>query len=135
MENSLQKQNMSICVEIEFNSEQIHVLLSSESILERAKQEIYYALNKLIEKANLENQLIQINESIMQLRAEIGQSSNVQNEVYLTVEQVEKIYHTSRSKLDRLAREGKLRKRKMGSCTMYSKIEIEQFIDECSKNT
>ncbi|OWZ81503.1 hypothetical protein CDE51_11115 [Pasteurella multocida] len=88
MENSLQKQNMSICVEIEFNSEQIHVLLSSESILERAKQEIYYALNKLIEKANLENQLIQINESIMQLRAEIGQSSNVQNEVYLTVEQV-----------------------------------------------
>ncbi|HDR1501670.1 TPA: helix-turn-helix domain-containing protein, partial [Pasteurella multocida] len=69
------------------------------------------------------------------LRAEIGQSSNVQNEVYLTVEQVEKIYHTSRSKLDRLAREGKLRKRKMGSCTMYSKIEIEQFIDECSKNT
>ena len=50
------------------------------------------------------------------------------NEKHYTEREMGELFHVSRSKLDRLAREGKIKKTKFGSTTLYKATEIQRYL-------
>ncbi|OOS00994.1 DNA-binding protein [Canicola haemoglobinophilus] len=47
---------------------------------------------------------------------------------HYTVKEMQALYGVSRSKLDRLAREGKIKKTKFGSSTLFSAQEVQRYL-------
>ncbi|HDR1038458.1 helix-turn-helix domain-containing protein [Pasteurella multocida] len=47
---------------------------------------------------------------------------------HYTVREMFELYGVSRSKLDRLAREGKIKKTKFGSSTLFSAQEVQRYL-------
>ncbi|EGP02981.1 TPA: helix-turn-helix domain-containing protein [Pasteurella multocida] len=50
------------------------------------------------------------------------------NDKHYTVREMFELYGVSRSKLDRLAREGKIKKTKFGSSTLFSAQEVQRYL-------
>ncbi|MEB3451344.1 helix-turn-helix domain-containing protein [Pasteurella multocida] len=50
------------------------------------------------------------------------------NDKHYIVREMFELYGVSRSKLDRLAREGKIKKTKFGSSTLFSAQEVQRYL-------
>ncbi|QLB21901.1 helix-turn-helix domain-containing protein [Phocoenobacter skyensis] len=58
----------------------------------------------------------------------MNQFQNVSDDKYYTVKEIGELFGVSRSKLDRLAREGKIKKTKFGSSTLFKATEIQRYL-------
>lgn len=52
---------------------------------------------------------------------------------HYTVKEMAELFGVSRGKLDRLARQGKLKKTKFGNSTLYSAIEVKRYLDNANQ--
>ncbi|WP_423972714.1 helix-turn-helix domain-containing protein [Glaesserella parasuis] len=55
-------------------------------------------------------------------------------EKHYTIKELNELLGFSRSKIDKLAKAGKLHKIKVGQTVLFSASEINRFLSECSQN-
>lgn len=56
------------------------------------------------------------------------QQTPLSTDKHYTVKEMYDLFGVSRSKLDRLARQGKIKKTKFGSSTLYSALEVQRYL-------
>jgi len=58
----------------------------------------------------------------------MNEQQNPTNDKHYTVREMGELFGVSRSKLDRLAREGKIKKIKFGATTLYKATDIQRYL-------